>query len=79
MDKERCEKAIDDFGKAYIKGDMEEEYLRFSQFIQSLFISKKGWIVETGNFETVNMKLIDDIWAKARRHPILWKIFFKVA
>ena len=79
MDKERCEKAIEDFGKAFVKGNKEEEYLHFSRFIQSLFISKKGWIVETGNFQTVNLKLIDDIWLKVRRHPILWKIFFKVA
>lgn len=59
--------------------NLREEYLGFSQFIQSLFISKYGYIIDTGNFETVNYELMHCIAEKIRKHPHLWKIFFQVA
>jgi hypothetical protein len=56
-----------------------QEYLGFSQFIQSLFIGKDGYIIDTGNFETVNYELMYRIAEKIKAHPRLWKMFFQVA
>ena len=66
-----------DYEKEY--ENLREEYLGFSQFIQSLFISKYGYIIDTGNFETVNYELMHRIAEKIKKHPHLWKIFFQVA
>lgn len=57
----------------------KEEYLQFSRFMHSIFISRYGWIVDTGNFQTVNRQLMFDVLDKIHRHPLLWKIFFMVA
>jgi len=78
MDKERMEDAISKFDKAYTSDDLREEYLQFSRFIQGAFISPGSWIIDTGNYQTVNRELIEDIYYKIRKHPLLWKIFFKV-
>lgn len=56
-----------------------QEYLGFSQFIQSLFIGKDGYIIDTGNFETVNYELMYLIAERIKKHPRLWKMFFQVA
>ena len=72
-------KAIADFNKAYETDDMFHEYLAFSQFFQRAFISKDGYIIDTGNFETCNRELIDLVEAKIHKHPLLWKLFFMVA
>lgn len=84
MDKERIEQGMCDFEKAYFdKNDMPDallkKYLAFSVFIQSCFISEKGYIIDTGNFETANLELIDRIKDKIEKHPLLWKLFFMVA
>ena len=79
MDKERMEDAIAKFDKAYANDDIREEYLQFSRFIQGAFISPNGWIVDTGNYQTVNRELIEDIYYKIRKHPLIWKLFFRVA
>ena len=79
MDKKRMEDAMSKFDKAYSNRDLEEEYLQFSHFIQGAFISPTGWIIDTGNYQTVNRELIRDIYDKIRKHPLIWKLFFKVA
>ena len=56
-----------------------QEYLGFSQFIQSLFIGEDGYIIDTGNFETVNYELMYLIAERIKKHPHLWKMFFQVA
>ena len=78
MDKERMKDAMSKFEIAYDNNNLEEEYLQFSRFIQGAFISPTGWIVDTGNYQTVNRELIGDIYYKIRKHPLLWKIFFRV-
>ena len=78
MDKKRMEDAMSKFNIAYINNDIKEEYLQFSRFIQGAFISPTGWIIDTGNYQTVNRELIRDIYDKIRKHPIIWKLFFKV-
>ena len=79
MDEERVEQAIKDFEKAFNSNKIEEEYLNFSRFIQGLFISPDGWIIDTGNYRTVNRVLIKDIYCKIKKHPLIWKLFFRVA
>ena len=68
-----------DFNISYEKGDLFKEYLAFSKFIQNAFISKDGWIIDTGNFEICNRELINRIEQKIKKHPFLWKLFFMVA
>ena len=73
-------KAIEDFNKAYdTEGDIFHEYLAFSQFFQRAFISESGYIIDTGNFETVNLEMIDRVYERIKKHPILWKLFFMIA
>ena len=79
MDKKRMKDAISKFDKAYVNDDIREEYLQFSRFIQGAFISPTGWIIDTGNYQTVNKTLIEDIYYKIRKHPLIWKLFFRVA
>lgn len=82
MDKERVEDALRRFEDAYITlggHNTNEEYLQFSRFIQNLFISKHGWVVDTGNFQTVNFALMQSIYYKVKKHPWLWKLFFMIA
>jgi len=79
MDKERMEDAISKFDKAYFSDNLEEEYLQFSRFIQGAFISPDAWIIDTGNYQTVNRELIEDIYCKIRKHSLIWKLFFRVA
>ena len=64
----------DNYGK-----DIFHEYLGFSKFIQGCFISKNGYIIDTGNFQTVNYELMYRIKSKIEKHPLLWKLFFLVA
>lgn len=78
MDKKVMEDAISEFDKAYFNDNLEEEYLQFSRFIQGAFISPDAWIIDTGNYQTVNRELIKDIYYKIRKHPLLWKLFFRV-
>lgn len=79
MDKKRMEDAMSKFDIAYTNNDIKEEYLQFSRFIQGAFISPTGWIIDTGNYQNVNKVLIEDIYYKIRKHPLIWKLFFKVA
>ena len=79
MDKERMEDAISKFKIAYTSDDLREEYLQFSRFIQGAFISPGAWIIDTGNYQTVNRELIEDIYCKIKKHPLIWKLFFRVA
>ena len=58
--------------------DIHQRYLGFSQFIQGLFIGEGGYIVDTGNFETVNLELMHRVREKVKKHPLLWKSFFMI-
>jgi len=78
MDKERMKDAMSKFEIAYTNDDLREEYLQFSRFIQGAFISPDAWIIDTGNYQTVNRELIEDIYYKIRKHPLIWKLFFRV-
>lgn len=56
-----------------------EGYLALSRFFQGIFISDHGYIIDTGNFETVNLVLMEKVIRKIEKHPILWKLFFLIA
>ena len=55
--------------------DPYREYLQLSRFIQALFISDDGYVIDTGNYQTVNRKILGDILDNVKKHPTLWKLF----
>ena len=55
------------------------QYVEFSNFIQSIFISEDGYIIDTGNFENANLELMYRIKEKVEKHPYLFSMFFTVA
>lgn len=87
-DKERYDKALKSFQDHYWNSieDCNEssneywyrQYLEFSRFIQGIFISENGYIVDTGCFETVNMELMSLIKEKVEKHPYLFSLLFMV-
>ena len=81
--KER-EDLLIDFEELYFQKDSskdvertsrEKRYLAFSRFMQNCLISEHGYIVDTGNYETVNLELMDRLNERIEKHPILWKFF----
>ncbi len=78
-DKDRRLKHLQQFEDSYFNNDLFKEYLNFSLYIQDLFLSDGGYIIDTGNFETANLELINLIEEKIRKHPFLFKLFFEVA
>lgn len=85
MDKDRYNDAIKNFEKVYFDTSLDsedsilKEYIEFSRFIQGIFISEKGYIIDTGNFQTANMELIHRIKEHVEKHPLIWKLLFEVA
>lgn len=87
---ERRESFINMFGEYYYQDNsttLESEsdefqrkrYLYFSEYMHSIFISKYGYIVDIGNYETVNFEMMYEIEEKIKKHPIIWKLFFMIA
>jgi len=74
-DWERAEDALAKFNKAYDEDIYANEYLELSRFLQALFISNGGYVIDTGNFQTVNREILEDILEKVKKHPKLWKLF----
>lgn len=50
----------------------------FSILIQDMAISENGYVIDTGNWENVNAEVALRLAEKIKKHPILWKLFFKV-
>lgn len=65
--------------EAYSSESWLNEYCAFSCFIQNLFISDGGYIMDTGNFQAANYVMMDMIVNRIKKHPLLWKIFFMIA
>ena len=73
-------KSIEDFNKFYnVEDGMAKRYLALSHFFQEAFISKDGYIIDTGNFETVNLEMMSMVYKRIKKHPIIWKLFFMIA
>ena len=80
MDEKGMKEALDIFEKAYPKYlPLDKEYLAFSKFIQSCFITEDGYIMDTGSYRDANLILMRLIEKRIKKHPLLWKIFFMVA
>lgn len=78
-DKEMYDDALQKFECIFETDDVFEEYLRFSQFIQGLFISSSGYIIDTGNFRNANLEMMHRIKEKVEHHPLMWKLLFMIA
>lgn len=80
-DKECYELGMKKFEEAFYfdNNDIFKEYFNFSRFFQGLFISKHGYITDTGNFQTVNVELIKRVKERVEKHPLLWRLFFMIA
>ena len=72
--KERYEQILD---KAYQQGWLSG--FDFSILIQNALISEGGYVIDTGNWESVNAEVALRLAENIKRHPILWKLFFMVA
>lgn len=67
-----------DFNQSQIiDGNIQNEYLYFSQFWQHAFI-KSDYIIDTGNFRNCNRELLYLFEGKIAEHPFLWKLFRKI-
>ena len=51
----------------------------FSLLIQDMTISENGYVIDTGNWESVNTEVALRLAERIKKHPIIWKIFFMVA
>lgn len=56
----------------------KEKDLDFIRWVQNIFISENGYIVDTGNYQTVNDELMRRVDRKIKKHPLIWKLFFMV-
>ena len=59
--------------KSYLNG------FEFSILIHDLLISENGYVIGTGNWENVNAEVALRLVENIKKHPILWKLFFRVA
>ena len=73
----RAESALERYNDLYDSGDEEafNEYIALSVFFQALFVSDNGYVIDTGNFQTVNREILEDILKRVKKHPRLWKKF----
>ena len=77
-DYERAEESLKRFNVAYNESGMEgifSEYAALSAFFQALIISDNGYVVDAGNFQTVNKEILENILNNVKKHPKLWKLF----
>ena len=58
-----------------VNDDICGEYLELSRFIQALFISDDGYVIDTGNFQAVNRKILKEIFENVKAHKKVWKMF----
>ena len=81
-DFERAEDAMHSFCDIYDRhktimtnDDIYSEYVELSRFIQALFISDDGYVIDTGNFQTVNREILQDIFENVKANKKAWKMF----
>ena len=77
LDKDMLDLHYRDLRNSLQRYDKESEYLHMSLFFQTLFISKSGYIIGTGNFRDANYELVRRIYKNIERHPILFKLLWK--
>jgi len=81
-DFERAEDAMHSFCDIYDRhktimtnDDIFSEYVELSRFIQALFISDDGYVIDTGNFQAVNREILQDIFENVKANKKAWKMF----
>ena len=81
-DFERAENAMHSFCDIYdrhrtimTRDDIFHEYVELSSFIQALFISDNGYVIDTGNFQAVNREILQNILENVKANKKLWKKF----
>lgn len=71
-----------DIGKKSLEKAYQQGWLSgfdFSVLIQDLTISETGYVIDTGNWESVNAVVALELVEKIKKHPIIWKLFFMIA
>ena len=63
--------------KAYEQGWLSG--FDFSVLMHKLLVSENGYVLDTGNYESVNAEVALRLAEKIKRHPKLWEWFFMVA
>jgi len=54
-----------------------DEYCAFSRYIQDIFI-KSSYVIDCGNFMSVNKVVVEHFEWFRRKHPILFKIAVRI-
>lgn len=73
MDQKRVEDALRRFEEAYITlggHDTDNEYIQLGNFMQALFVK--------GNQRLSNFALMNMVYAKVKKHPLIWKLLFTI-
>lgn len=52
--------------------------VEFSSFIRGLVLSRESDLAENRNCEAVNAEIAMRLACKINRHPLIWKLFFRV-
>lgn len=71
-----------DSGKEILNKAYQQGWLSgfdFSLLIQDMTISENGYVIDTGNWETVNAEVALRLAEQIKKHPIIWKLLFMVA
>lgn len=73
MNQERVEDALRRFEEAYITlggHDTDNEYIQLGNFMQALFVK--------GDQRLSNLALMNMVYAKIKKHPLIWKLLFTI-
>lgn len=50
----------------------------FSLFVQNLLIEDEHYVCDTGNWENVNYACACHLLNRIEKHPLIWKLFFRI-
>lgn len=50
----------------------------FSLFVQNLLIEDEHYVCDTGNWENVNYTCACHLLNRIKKHPLIWKLFFRI-
>lgn len=56
-----------------------DEYCAFSNYMQDIFIKEGDYIIDVGNFQNVNYRLVELLEHKRMEHPIKWRLLMWLA
>lgn len=76
MLKKEIAEAENILAKAYKSNQSYLTGFEFSCFVQSLLIQDGHYVIDTGNYENVNMVCAQTFLRQIKKHPFIWKRFF---